>query len=56
MPWTYILCCTDGSYYVGSARDVDERMSHHAIGTAGSYTAKAATGRARLGPRVRADR
>lgn len=40
MPWTYILRCADGSYYVGSARDLDGRMTQHAIGTAGSYTAR----------------
>jgi putative endonuclease len=39
MPWTYILRCADGSLYVGSARDLDERMTQHSIGTAGSYTA-----------------
>lgn len=38
MPWTYILRCADGSFYVGSARDLDARMSQHALGTDGSYT------------------
>ena len=39
MPWTYILRCADGSFYVGSARDLDARMTQHALGTDGSYTA-----------------
>src|ERR1700712_1795784 len=38
MPWTYILRCADGSFYVGSARDLDNRMTQHAAGTADSYT------------------
>ena len=40
MPWTYILRCADGAFYVGSARDIDERMTQHSMGTAGSYTAR----------------
>ena len=50
MPWTYMLRCADGSFYVGSARDLDARMTQHALGTDGSYTAtrarKAGSGRA----------
>ena len=38
MPWTYILRCADDSFYVGSARDLDNRMTQHAIGTADAYT------------------
>ena len=38
MPWTYILRCSDDSFYVGSARDLDNRMTQHAAGTADSYT------------------
>jgi len=38
MPWTYILKCADGSFYVGSTRNLDERMSQHALGTVDSYT------------------
>ena len=29
MPWTYILECSDGSYYVGSTFDLDRRMWEH---------------------------
>ena len=29
MPWTYILECADGSYYVGSTRDLDLRVWQH---------------------------
>ena len=38
MPWTYLLRCADDSFYVGSARNLDERMTQHSILTAGSYT------------------
>ena len=40
VPWTYILRCADGSYYVGSARDLAQRLDQHAAGTAGSYTSE----------------
>lgn len=40
MPWTYILSCADGSFYVGSARDLDSRLAQHHEGHAGAYTAK----------------
>jgi putative endonuclease len=40
MPWTYMLRCADGSFYVGSARNLDARMTQHALGTDGSYTAE----------------
>ena len=29
MPWTYILRCSDGSYYVGSTVDLERRLSEH---------------------------
>ncbi|WP_183100058.1 GIY-YIG nuclease family protein [Nocardioides pelophilus] len=29
MPWTYILRCSDDSYYVGSTIDLDRRLSEH---------------------------
>ncbi len=38
MPWTYILRCADGLLYVGSARDLDTRMTQHGVGTADSFT------------------
>ncbi|GGB22650.1 hypothetical protein GCM10011492_10570 [Flexivirga endophytica] len=40
MPWTYILRCGDGSYYVGSTKDLDLRMAQHATGAGGDYTRK----------------
>ncbi len=37
----YMLRCSDGSYYVGSARrGLDRRLSEHNDGTYGGYTAK----------------
>jgi putative endonuclease len=35
----YILCCADGSYYVGTTRDdLDKRISEHQAGTYDGYT------------------
>ncbi|MFT4285859.1 MAG: GIY-YIG nuclease family protein [Protaetiibacter sp.] len=34
----YILRCADGSYYVGSARDLEARMQQHAVGRGSRYT------------------
>jgi putative endonuclease len=35
----YILCCADGSYYVGTTRkSVEERVSEHNAGLHGGYT------------------
>jgi predicted GIY-YIG superfamily endonuclease len=39
MAWTYILRCSDNSFYVGSARDLDLRMDQHARGQVPGYTA-----------------
>jgi putative endonuclease len=37
----YILRCSDGSYYVGSARlGLERRLSEHNAGTYGGYTSK----------------
>ena len=37
----YMLRCSDGSYYVGSARrGLDRRLSEHNNGSDGGYTAK----------------
>ena len=36
----YILHCSDGSYYVGSARDLDARMQQHATGEGSEYTSR----------------
>ncbi|WP_262850589.1 GIY-YIG nuclease family protein [Mumia quercus] len=38
MPWTYILQCADGSYYVGSTNDLDARVHQHQNGIGASYT------------------
>jgi putative endonuclease len=38
MPFVYILNCADGSYYVGSARNLDHRLGQHNDGCADSYT------------------
>ncbi|OCL37209.1 hypothetical protein BCR15_10905 [Tessaracoccus lapidicaptus] len=40
MAWTYILECADGFYYVGSARDLDQRAWEHEIGSGSRFTAK----------------
>jgi len=32
MAWMYILKCSDGSYYVGSTRNLDLRVSQHQSG------------------------
>ena len=36
----YILECGDGSYYVGSTRDIDIRFAQHASGAGAAYTAR----------------
>ena len=37
----YILCCGDGSYYVGTTREgLDKRIAEHNAGTFEGYTAK----------------
>ena len=38
MPWVYMLKCVDGSYYVGSTRDLDARVQQHELGRVDSYT------------------
>ncbi|GAB3765881.1 putative endonuclease [Nocardioides ginsengisegetis] len=38
MPWTYILECADGSFYVGSTWDLDRRVAEHDAGTGAAYT------------------
>ncbi len=40
MPYTYMLQCGDGSFYVGSARSLDARLGQHVAGVGGAYTAK----------------
>jgi predicted GIY-YIG superfamily endonuclease len=36
--WMYILRCADGSYSVGSTRDIDERIWQHERGEGAAYT------------------
>ena len=38
MPWTYILKCSDGSYYTGSTLDLARRLCQHELGEAANYT------------------
>lgn len=38
--WTYILRCSDASYYVGHTDDLDKRMGEHAVGGVSTYTRK----------------
>ena len=40
MAWLYILECADGSYYVGSTRDLDTRVNQHNAGEGCAHTAK----------------
>ena len=37
--WVYILKCIDGSYYTGHTDNLELRLSHHADGKLGGYTA-----------------
>jgi putative endonuclease len=38
MWFTYILLCTDGSYYTGSTNDVKKRFNDHLAGRGAKYT------------------
>ena len=38
VPHVYILECCDGSYYVGSTRDLERRFVEHASGAGATYT------------------
>jgi putative endonuclease len=38
MAWMYILECSDSSYYVGSTKDLELRLSQHQEGLGASYT------------------
>jgi putative endonuclease len=40
MAWMYILECSDGSYYVGSTKDLEYRLSEHQEGKGAKYTAR----------------
>ena len=36
--WTYILKCSDGSYYTGSTSNIEKRISEHQKGAISGYT------------------
>jgi predicted GIY-YIG superfamily endonuclease len=38
MAWMYILKCADSSYYVGSTKNLDLRISQHQSGKGSRYT------------------
>jgi len=38
MPFVYMLKCADGSYYVGSTRDLERRLWQHSMGQGAAYT------------------
>ncbi len=38
MGYMYILRCSDGSYYVGSTRNIDVRLQQHQTGEGAAYT------------------
>ncbi len=38
--WSYLLRCSDGSYYAGHTDDIDQRMAQHTTGALGGYTAR----------------
>jgi len=40
MAWMYILECSDGSYYVGSTKDLERRISEHQEGLGAKYTSR----------------
>jgi predicted GIY-YIG superfamily endonuclease len=38
MPFVYILECADGTYYTGSAKDLEQRLNTHGSGRGARYT------------------
>ncbi len=38
--YTYILKCSDGSYYTGSTKDLERRLIEHQEGLGANYTKK----------------
>ena len=38
MPYAYILECADGSFYVGSTKNLDQRIYMHNLGVGSAYT------------------
>ena len=35
MAWVYLLECSDGTFYVGSTRDLERRLEQHSTGNIG---------------------
>lgn len=40
MAWMYILKCADGSYYVGSTKNLKLRLAQHQEGVGAKYTSR----------------
>jgi putative endonuclease len=40
MAWVYILECSDGTYYVGSTKDLEYRISEYQGGKGVKYTSR----------------
>ncbi|MDO5068296.1 MAG: GIY-YIG nuclease family protein [Propionibacteriaceae bacterium] len=40
MAWVYILLCADGSFYIGSTRNLEHRLEQHMAGQGSVYTRK----------------
>jgi len=40
VPWVHLLRCADGSYHVGSARSLEQRLAEHAAGSVKGFTAR----------------
>ena len=40
MAWMYILECSDGTYYVGSTKDLEYRVFEHQEGKGAKYTSR----------------
>ena len=38
--YLYVLCCADGSYYVGSTTNLEVRLAEHSAGEGGDYTVR----------------
>ena len=38
--WVYLLCCSNGSYYVGHTDDVSRRIEEHNAGKEAEHTRK----------------
>ena len=38
MAWTYLLECSDATYYVGSTVDLERRLAQHEAGLGAAYT------------------